>query len=62
MNANEACAQLRALLVERGRGGGGLVEECVVGDGSVDLEADSRDDRLLAAGGGRHVCMALHSA
>jgi hypothetical protein len=38
-DAEEACTEVGALLVEGGGLGGGLVEESVVGDGSIDLEA-----------------------
>lgn len=56
MDAEEASAELRALLVEGGGGSGGLIEESVVGDGGIDLEARGGDDRLFAASdcGGRH--------
>lgn len=54
VDTDETCAELRALLVEGGRGGGGFVEETVMGDGGVDLQTGGGDDRLLAAGRDRH--------
>ena len=45
---------MRALLVERGGLCSGLVEESIVSDGGLDLEATGGHDRLLAGGDGGH--------